>query len=91
MEIRNAIDEMKKKELFQSDKVIIYPLHSALSSAEQTAVFKVPPADVRKIVVATNIAETSITIEGTEDIQVSWRNVSHLSVLCRYRVCCRFR
>ncbi|CAJ1935709.1 unnamed protein product [Cylindrotheca closterium] len=63
MEITKAIDEMYKKEIFQSSKVVIYPLHSSLSSAEQKAIFDVPPQGVRKIVVSTNIAETSITIE----------------------------
>jgi HrpA-like RNA helicase len=62
-EIAKAIDEMRRKELFQSEQVLVYPLHSALSTSEQTAVFNVPPSGVRKIVVATNIAETSITIE----------------------------
>lgn len=42
---------------------IIYPLHSSLTSAEQSRIFVVPPSGVRKIVIATNIAETSITIE----------------------------
>ena len=37
-------------------------LHSVLSSDDQSAAFKVPPAGVRKIVIATNIAETGITI-----------------------------
>jgi ATP-dependent RNA helicase DHX36 len=64
MEITKAIEEMNRKEFFQSPQVVIHPLHSSLSTAEQTAVFVVPPAGVRKVVVATNIAETSITIEG---------------------------
>jgi ATP-dependent RNA helicase DHX36 len=63
-EITKAIEELYKKELFQSSKTVIHPLHSSLSTAEQTAIFEVPPEGVRKIVVATNIAETSITIEG---------------------------
>lgn len=63
-EITKTIEELYKKELFQSSKTVIYPLHSSLSTAEQTAIFDVPPEGVRKIVVATNIAETSITIEG---------------------------
>ena len=65
MEITKAIDEMHKRPLFQSQKVRIHPLHSSLSTKEQTAVFEVPEKGVRKIVVSTNIAETSITIEGT--------------------------
>nr|GAT48383.1 P-loop containing nucleoside triphosphate hydrolase protein [Mycena chlorophos] len=39
----------------------IYPLHSTLSSEDQGAVFDVP-IGCRKIVIATNIAETGITI-----------------------------
>ena len=63
-EITKLVDELYKKDYFQDpSKTIIYPLHSSLSTAEQTAVFTVPPEGVRKIVVATNIAETSITIE----------------------------
>jgi len=61
-EITNAIDELRRKELFQSDRVVIYPLHSSLSTSEQTQVFEVPPKGVRKIVVSSNLAETSITI-----------------------------
>ncbi|CAN0337467.1 unnamed protein product, partial [Discosporangium mesarthrocarpum] len=48
--------------LWQS-KTLVHPLHSSLSTGEQKIVFEVPPKGVRKIVVATNIAETSITIE----------------------------
>ncbi|KAK7093940.1 hypothetical protein V1264_007619 [Littorina saxatilis] len=40
----------------------IFALHSVLSSEDQNRVFAVPPAGVRKIVLATNIAETGITI-----------------------------
>jgi HrpA-like RNA helicase len=41
----------------------IMPLHSSLSSQEQNAVFQKMPPGCRKIVVSTNIAETSVTIE----------------------------
>lgn len=54
MEIQKAIDEMYKKEFFQSSKVVIYPLHSSLSTAEQKAIFEVPPEGVRKVVVSTS-------------------------------------
>lgn len=40
----------------------IYPLHSTISSEDQQAAFLIPPPGVRKIVLATNIAETGVTI-----------------------------
>ena len=53
-EIQKTIEEMYKKEYFQSGNVVIYPLHSTLSTAEQTAIFEIPPSGVRKIVVSTS-------------------------------------
>ncbi|CAL4144006.1 unnamed protein product, partial [Meganyctiphanes norvegica] len=52
----------------QSNKWIILPLHSTLSVAEQEKVFDIPPDGVRKCIVSTNIAETSITIDGVRFI-----------------------
>ncbi|XP_061379592.1 probable ATP-dependent RNA helicase DHX34 [Danaus plexippus] len=43
---------------------IVLPLHSALSLSEQDKVFDYPPDGVRKCIVSTNIAETSVTIDG---------------------------
>ena len=42
----------------------IVPLYSLLSSEKQLRVFKPPPEDSRLVVVATNVAETSLTIPG---------------------------
>lgn len=42
----------------------IVPLYSLLASEKQMKVFKPPPEDTRLVVVATNVAETSLTIPG---------------------------
>lgn len=39
------------------------PLHASLLPAEQKRVFPLPPPGKRKVIAATNVAETSITIE----------------------------
>eukprot|EP00750_Incisomonas_marina_P032578 INCI9223.2.p1 GENE.INCI9223.2~~INCI9223.2.p1 ORF type:complete len:1234 (-),score=254.77 INCI9223.2:661-4362(-) len=49
--------------LANSSKFRVLPLHSALPAHVQSKVFDRVPAGCRKIVVATNIAETSITID----------------------------
>lgn len=46
-----------------NDKFVIYPLHSRMPTVDQKLIFKEPPPGVRKIIIATSIAETSITIE----------------------------
>ena len=45
-------------------QLYILPLYGRLSKEEQEAVFPPPPEGKTKIVVATNIAETSVTIDG---------------------------
>lgn len=44
--------------------LIILPLHAALSLDEQIKVFSPPPRGFRRVILATNIAEASVTIEG---------------------------
>ena len=57
-EIRDASLALNRSNL----NVEILPLYSRLSISEQNKVFK--PANKRKVVLATNVAETSITVPG---------------------------
>ncbi|MFO0827398.1 MAG: ATP-dependent helicase HrpB [Phycisphaerales bacterium] len=50
----------------RGDDLLIVPLHGSLPPSEQDRA--VEPADRRKVIVATNVAETSITIEGVRAV-----------------------
>ncbi|PGH33280.1 hypothetical protein GX50_03891 [[Emmonsia] crescens] len=61
-EIRRLNDEILSEPLFNKSDWIIHALHSSIASEDQEKAFLIPPKGVRKIVIATNIAETGITI-----------------------------
>ncbi|RVW29663.1 putative pre-mRNA-splicing factor ATP-dependent RNA helicase DEAH9 [Vitis vinifera] len=44
--------------------LVVLPLYSGLSRADQDLVFSPTPRGKRKVVISTNIAETSLTLEG---------------------------
>lgn len=46
------------------DKLLVCPIYAALPSEQQMLAFQPAPANTRKVILATNIAETSITING---------------------------
>lgn len=60
-EIRRLNDEILSEPTFQRGW-IVHALHSSIASEDQEKAFVVPPEGFRKIVIATNIAETGITI-----------------------------
>ncbi|XP_005998507.1 ATP-dependent RNA helicase DHX29 [Latimeria chalumnae] len=61
--IQHLYDLLSTDRRFKSkERYKLIALHSILSSQDQAAAFTIPPAGVRKIVLATNIAETGITI-----------------------------
>jgi HrpA-like RNA helicase len=64
-EIKTLVERLQgTREFGKRDFFDIIPMHASLSSADQRRAFRVQPEGslVRKIVVATNIAETSVTI-----------------------------
>jgi len=61
-EIRRAQQQLEEGGLARS--VSVLPLFGDLSAAEQDAALRPGDAQHRKVVLATNIAETSLTIEG---------------------------
>lgn len=60
-EIRTLNDMLLGDPRFAKDW-LVYPLHSSIATEDQESAFLVPPPGLRKIVLATNIAETGITI-----------------------------
>lgn len=62
MEISRCVKKIEQQYSSSGKSCWCLPLHSALSLKEQTKVFRSAPRNTRKVVVSTNIAETSITI-----------------------------
>ncbi|XP_060571590.1 probable ATP-dependent RNA helicase DHX34, partial [Ruditapes philippinarum] len=69
----------------QTKTWIVLPLHSALSVDEQEKVFDIAPEGVRKCIVSTNIAETSVTIDGVRFIVDSGK-VKEMSFDPKYKM-----
>jgi len=61
-EIRRVEERLRKMDL--PAYLDLYPLYGALTKAEQDHAIKPSPAGRRKVVLATAIAETSLTIDG---------------------------
>lgn len=62
-EIRRVHDQLKEQLDGRSD-ILLCPLHGELDLSAQRAAIEPAPSGKRKVVLATNIAETSLTIEG---------------------------
>lgn len=64
-EIETLMQMLQRTDEFSEDpaRSWVMPLHGGLAPEEQKIVFLSPPQGVRKIVLATNVAETAITID----------------------------
>ena len=61
-EIRRVVEALSER--LPADRCVVLPLYGDLPSAAQDAVLRPDPRGRRKVVVATNLAETSLTIDG---------------------------
>ncbi|XP_028778182.1 LOW QUALITY PROTEIN: pre-mRNA-splicing factor ATP-dependent RNA helicase DEAH10-like, partial [Neltuma alba] len=62
--IERLINERLKQLPESSQKLLTVPIFAALPSEQQMRVFAPAPSGFRKVILATNIAETSVTIPG---------------------------
>lgn len=63
-EISKLFEELEKNYLLGNrSKFLILPIHGSMPTIDQCEIFDRPPPNKRKIVLATNIAESSITID----------------------------
>lgn len=63
-EIQATLNALRGERL--PEPVLLLPLHGELPPDQQDLAFA--PADRRKVIVATNVAETSVTIEGVQHV-----------------------
>ncbi|XP_075070304.1 ATP-dependent RNA helicase DHX30 isoform X2 [Mixophyes fleayi] len=62
-EIRGVQQILQEKLAYRNGRCLILPVHSNIPLTNQQAIFERPSPEIRKIVLATNIAETSVTID----------------------------
>jgi HrpA-like RNA helicase len=54
---------LREQDAGRLDGAMVKPLHGQMDTADQQAIFDLPPPGLRKILLSTQIAETSITVE----------------------------
>ena len=80
-----TILEAAKEYATECKRWIVLPLHSSLSIEDQDKVFDIAPEGVRKCILSTNIAETSVTIDGLRFIVDSGK-VKEISYDPKYKM-----
>ncbi|KAI3928200.1 hypothetical protein MKW98_023801 [Papaver atlanticum] len=63
-DIDAAVQLLTEDNTRRSSGLLVLPLYSGLSRADQELIFSPPPRSKRKVIISTNIAETSLTLEG---------------------------
>jgi pre-mRNA-splicing factor ATP-dependent RNA helicase DHX16 len=61
---KEVLEQRTKGMASKMKELLICPIYSTLPAEEQAKIFEPTPPDARKVVLATNIAETSLTING---------------------------
>jgi len=62
--LQKNVEEYAQSLTHDYPKMLVLPLYAALSQAAQQRIFESAPPNTRKVILATNIAETSITVPG---------------------------
>ena len=62
--IKERLNEIKETKNVNAPELLLLPIYSQLSSDLQAKIFEKAEKGLRKCVVATNIAETSLTVDG---------------------------
>ncbi|MCL1141121.1 ATP-dependent helicase HrpB [Shewanella gaetbuli] len=66
---QKEINQLAKRLLASiSEKVLVCPLYGNLSAAEQDKAIQAAPVGFQKVVLSTNVAESSLTIEGVTTV-----------------------
>lgn len=67
--------------------MLILPMYSLLNAEQQALIFQPAPEGTRKCIVSTNIAETSVTLDGAQETNDTAASLSFLSLRARILVC----
>lgn len=67
-EIKTCINALTISSILNPKDYVIYPLYGRLSKEEQERVFIPTPEGATKVVVSTNVSETSLTIDGIRTV-----------------------
>ena len=64
IEVTCELIEERLRQLVDPPKLLVLPIYSQMPADLQAKIFDPAPPGVRKVIVATNIAETSLTVDG---------------------------